>query len=323
MTLLTSTYTLLADVGGTHTRCAVGTEKGLLAIEAFDNDRFDSLEALLHRYVARQKAQHGEVEEVILGVAGPVNGDRVDMLNRDWHFMASDISHAVGARQTRLINDFEALAYSLSMLPSDDVVQNGGNPTPSPYATKAVLGAGTGLGVSSAVWTGSRWLAVPGEGGHVTLAANTEQEEALCRYLRDKYGHASAERALSGAGLQNVYHFISKKEASPSAISELAKAGDAEALEVFALFFNLLANVGANLALTLGASGGVYVGGGIVKKNQGLLNHQAFRTRFENKGRYRHYLAKIPVYYIYSDTPALLGLYYLRQQARIELPLSD
>ncbi|MFK8032029.1 MAG: glucokinase [Gammaproteobacteria bacterium] len=313
------TYTLLADVGGTHTRCAVANEAGVREVVVFDNKHFESLESVLRDYVARQKERHGSVDEVILGVAGPVTGDHVALLNLDWSFSASDISRAVDARQTRLVNDFEALAYSLASLPAAELSQCGGR-TPSPYATKVVLGPGTGLGVSSAVWTGSRWLALPGEGGHVSLAATNEREVELCRYLRHRFGHASAERALSGAGLSNIHHFVTGDTLEPVDISKLATSRDKGASESFGLFFALLGSVASNLALTLGAAGGVYVAGGVAKKNMALLNEDRFRRRFENKGRYSNYLARIPVYWIKSETPALAGLYYLRHHAQIEAP---
>lgn len=313
--MIAPTYTLLADVGGTHSRCAVADENGVREVVVFDNNRFDSLESVLRDYAGHQRPRHGDVEEVILGVAGPVTDDRVSLLNRSWSFSAADISRAVGARQTRLVNDFEALAYSLPNLSAEEVSQCGGN-TPSPYATKVVLGPGTGLGVSSAVWTGSRWLALPGEGGHVSLAASNERDVELCRYLRHRFGHASAERALSGAGLSNIYEFVSGQTAEPAQISRMATAGDEQSCESFELFFGLLASVAGDLALTLGAAGGVYVAGGVLKKNMALLDEERFRRRFENKGRYSGYLSKIPVYWINSEIPALAGLYYLRRLAQ-------
>lgn len=309
------TYTLLADVGGTHSRCAVADAQGVREVVVFDNHRFDSLESVLRDYAGHQRTRHGDVEEVILGVAGPVNDDRVDLLNRDWSFSSADISRAVGARHTRLVNDFEALAYSLPNLSADEISRCGGI-VPSPYATKVVLGPGTGLGVSSAVWTGNRWLALPGEGGHVSLAASNERDVEVCRYLRHRFGHASAERALSGAGLSNLYEFITTEAVDPAQISMRATDGEPEASEAFELFFGLLASVAGDLALTLGAAGGVYVAGGVLKKNMALLDEARFRRRFENKGRYSEYLAKIPVYWINSETPALAGLYYLRRQAQ-------
>ncbi len=312
----TAEYTLLADVGGTHTRCAVADDTGIKDVVVFHNNNFNSLEALLRDYVSRQVSRHGVADEVILGVAGLVTGNQVQLLNRDWSFSSASICQAVGARHTRLVNDFEALAYSLPMLGEDEIVQSGGD-HPSPYATKTVLGPGTGLGVSAVVWTGARWLAMPGEGGHVTLPASNKQEEDLCRYLRERFGHASAERALCGAGLSNIYHFLSGNTLAPEDLGALADTGDQDATETFRLFFDLLASVAGNLALTLGAEGGVYVAGGVVKKSYSRLDHQRFRDIFENKGRYSSYLARIPIYWVTSDIPALAGLSYLRHHAQI------
>jgi len=314
-----STYTLLADVGGTHTRCAVAIERGVDQIEVFNNADFDLLQTLLQGYVTRHASDYGAVDAVILGVAGLVKDDRVQLLNRDWGFSASDISAAVGVQYTRLVNDFEALAYSLPDLPDDQLSQCGGV-LPLPHATKVVLGAGTGLGVSCAVWSGAHWLAVPGEGGHVSLAACNEREGELCRYLRKRFNHASAERALSGSGLSNIYHFISGEFIEPAKLSALAYSGDVQAREAFDLFFALLGNVASNLALTLGASGGVYIGGGVIKKNRGLVDEAKFRRRFDDKGRYKTFLQSIPVYWITGETPALTGLYHLYQNAQVAAP---
>lgn len=302
-----STPILLADVGGTHTRCAHSDGQKVGNIEVFDNHNFASIESILVDYIGRYKLTPSQV---LLGVAGLVKDGQVNLLNHNWRFSEDSVRQATGTPVARLVNDFEALAYALPFLSSDEIRKLGGQ-SPDERATKAVLGPGTGLGVSGLVYTKPRWVALSGEGGHVTLAATNEREEALCRYLRDCFGRASAERALSGAGLSGLFHFLTERREPAATISKMAAAGNTEAVECFELFFGLLASVAGDLALTLGATGGVYVGGGILQKNLGLLNQTEFRRCFEDKGRYRYYLESIPVFLITSQTPAFAGLRYL------------
>jgi glucokinase len=178
----------------------------------------------------------------------------------------------------------------------------------------AVLGPGSGLGVATAVPCGDAWTAVGGEGGHVTLAAQTATEAAIIADYRDATGHCSAEKLLSGPGLARIYASLAKRagtddtERTPDAVTAGAARGDAIAIECYAVFFALLGAVAGNLALTVGARGGVFIGGGIVPRVLGLLESSPFRERFVGKGRYRGYLDGIPTAAITTPTPAFLGL---------------
>jgi len=181
-----------------------------------------------------------------------------------------------------------------------------------------LVGPGTGLGVSGLLPGGmpGAWVPLQGEGGHVTLAAADAREEAVLRVLRERFGHASAERAVSGMGLEALYAALTTLDAPGSGtalpaaeITARALAGsDARCVEAVALFCSFLGSVAGNLALTLGARGGVYIGGGIVPRLGALFERSAFRERFEAKGRFRDYLAAIPVFVIHASvSPALLG----------------
>ena len=182
----------------------------------------------------------------------------------------------------------------------------------------ALLGPGTGLGVSGLLFPQGSGRGVPlaGEGGHVSLAAETAQEFEVVSLLKERYGHVSAERALSGAGLVDLYHALRKlgreagKEVTdPAQVTGLAlEQHEPLALQALDMFCGFLGSVAGNLALTLGAKGGVYLGGGIVPRLGPWFDQSSFRKRFEAKGRFRDYLASIPCWVIDPDgAPALYG----------------
>ena len=179
-----------------------------------------------------------------------------------------------------------------------------------------MLGAGTGLGVAGLVRDAAgRPVTIEGEGGHVTLAAADEREQAVIAQLRRSFGHASAERAVSGPGLQNLYRAVCAIDGiachaalSPADVVDRALTGsDAACSEALRLFAGFLGSVAGNLALTLGARGGVVIGGGVVPKLGAAFDALPFRARFEGKGRFRAYLEGIPTAVITSTDVALQG----------------
>ena len=212
-----------------------------------------------------------------------------------------------------MLNDFEALALSLPHLARAELHQIGGAAAED-HATKIVLGPGTGLGVAGLVWSGERWIAVPGEGGHTSLGAHDERELALLERLRKGRSHLSTERALSGPGLANLYQAIaashgeSPAELQPNDVLVRALSGeDGIAVEALDVFITWLGRFAGDAALLFGARGGVYLGGGIAPKIALALSSGAFRAAFEQKGRMTAYLAPIPVYVIRADFATLKG----------------
>jgi glucokinase len=307
---------LLGDVGGTNARFA-WQETAATPIESvctYPCKDHESLLKALQHYLREERKPQPSVG--CIGIATPMVGDEVKMTNHHWSFSISALERALGVQRLLVINDFTALALSLPSLPASDLFQVGGG-QPQPGAPVALLGAGTGLGVSGLLPLPRRagLLPITGEGGHVTLAPTNEREEAVVRELRRRYGHASAERALSGPGLVNLYHALCTLDgvaatlATGAQITDAAvSASDAQCVEAVALFFSLLGTVAGNLALSLGARGGVYIGGGIVPRLGDAILHSGFRAAFEQKGRYRDYLAPIPAYVITAkQSPALLG----------------
>jgi glucokinase len=230
------------------------------------------------------------------------------MTNHPWAFSISQLQRELGLARLVVLNDFTALALSLPALGAAQSRQVGGGRAVA-GAPLALLGPGTGLGVSGLLGA----VPISGEGGHVTLAAADAREAEVIELLRRRFGHASAERALSGPGLENLHEALTQLngESRPAmSAAQIAAAADTDAhcAEVIELFFALLGNVAGNLALTLGARGGVYVGGGVVLHIGGRIDGSPFRERFEAKGRFRDYLAPIPTLVITAtESPALIG----------------
>ncbi|MBV9815222.1 MAG: glucokinase, partial [Alphaproteobacteria bacterium] len=212
-----------------------------------------------------------------------------------------------------VINDFTALALALPRLSAGDRQPVGGGAAAA-GAPIGVLGPGSGLGVSGLVPSGVGWIALTGEGGHATMAAASDREGAVLDHMRRHFAHVSAERTLSGPGLVNLYNSLAAidgvpaKNYSAAQITDLAmRAEDPLCVETTTMFCAMLGTIAGNLALTLGARGGVYIGGGIVPKLGQTFIASPFRARFEAKGRFRAYLEAIPTFVVTHPLPAFLG----------------
>jgi glucokinase len=246
-------------------------------------------------------------------VAGPLLNDRVALTNNGWDFSASETRRSLGLERLIFLNDFTALALAVPQLKPEERHQVGGGEALSDAAI-AVIGPGTGLGVSGLVRSEGRWVALQGEGGHVTLPPVDEREIAVVTRLHRQYSHVSAERVLCGDGLELLHRTLALVDELPPGtltaeqITRAALDGtDARCRATVAMFCGWLGNVAGNLALTLGARGGVYIGGGIVPRLGDYFATSPFRTRFEAKGRFTTFLSSIPVYVIAAAYPALTG----------------
>ncbi len=307
---------LLADVGGTNARFGwqAGPGSPIVESQVVQVSDFPRLQDAIHHYLDRQG--RGRPGSAAIAIANPISGDQVHMTNAAWSFSQAAVKAEFGFHTFRLLNDFTALALALPDLPADELRQVGGV-SPAPRAPIALIGAGTGLGVSGLIPVGDAgWVPLSGEGGHVTLPAVTARERLVMDGLAQRYGHASAERLVCGQGLWDAFGLLCQADgAAPGAITSAAAVTDAalnaqhpQAVEALNMFCGMLGSVAGNLALTLGAHGGVYVGGGIVPRLGAWFDSSPFRERFEAKGRFKEYLAPIPVWVITSaQSPALLG----------------
>lgn len=303
---------LVADIGGTNARFAV-VHLGTLELSDIHQVRCSehpNLGAALGDYLG---GLSDPPDHAALAVAAPVTDADISLTNSIWFFAREELCRNLGLGHLHVLNDFEALALSLPYLAENQLHQIGGA-APVEHAAKVVLGPGTGLGVAGLVWSGKGWTAVPGEGGHMSLGAEDERQLALLERLRKGRAHLSAERALSGPGLAELYravaasHGIEPAELQPNDVLVLGMSGEDElAIEALDLFIAWLARFAGDAALLLGARGGVYLGGGIAPKLTAKLSSGAFRQAFEEKGRRTAYLAPIPVYVILAEFATLKG----------------
>jgi glucokinase len=236
------------------------------------------------------------------------------MTNHVWQFSVSALRQELDLKRLIVLNDFTALSLALRYLPPSELQQVGGG-LPIPNAPIALIGAGTGLGVSGLIPGEGKWFPLQGEGGHVTVAARDEREAAVLAVLRARLDHVSAERVLSGPGLVNLYAALctlDNRVATLATPADITQHGlnntDKQCRAALEMFCAMLGTTASNLVLTLGAVGGLYIGGGIVPRLKGFFAQSAFRHRFEDKGRYAVYLAPIPAYVILSELPAFVGL---------------
>jgi glucokinase len=313
---------LLADIGGTNARFALELGPGRIAhIEVLACASHATLGDALRAYlalpeVAAVAAAAGQVRHAAIAIANPVLGDMVRMTNHHWEFSIEALRRECGFDSFVVVNDFEALAMALPWLADSDKRQVGGGAACA-GAPIGLLGAGTGLGVSGLVPAadGKGWTALRSEGGHVTFAPANETEVAILQYAWREFEHVSAERFLSGAGVELIYRALAHHRgiaAEPLDAPEISRRALAGACalcdEVVEAFCGMLGTVAGNLAVTLGAQGGVYIGGGIVPRLGERFERSCFRRRFEQKGRFAGYLAAVPTYVITADYPAFLGV---------------
>jgi glucokinase len=276
---------LIADIGATNSRCALLDDRGhIVSAETFHNETFVGVEGVLRVYLEHRRASD-RPRRAALAIAAPLVGDEVQMLNIGWRFSQSELKETLQLSRLTVVNDFAALAWSLPSLGPQDRVQIGAG-TAAARMPLAVIGPGTGLGVASLVPVADNWTAVSGEGGHVTLAACTSDEEAVIARIRAPTGHCSAERLLSGPGLVSLYETLGDiagrkiVKVLPADVTALARKGEPLATKTLGMFFSMLGTVAGNLALTVGARGGVFIGGGIVPQLVSELTASTFRERF-------------------------------------------
>lgn len=303
---------LVADIGGTRARLALVDSGGEMtpAVE-FELASFADPLAAIRSFLHEQG--NPVLCDAVLAIAAPVgDGEVVSLTNGRWIFDRAALQAALGLRELRLINDFTALALALPVLDEAELRQLGGG-LARPDAPKALLGPGTGLGVSGLVPGAGMCVPLAGEGGHVTLAAADEREAAILALARREYSHVSAERLVSGGGLPLLHRLVNTvdgRAANPLETPDIvagALAGQADCRATVDVFCAFLGSVAGNLVLTLGARGGLYLGGGIVPRLRELVDASPFRLRFEGKGRFKDFLADVPAYVILATSPGLRG----------------
>lgn len=311
---------LVGDIGGTNARFALAnhTHPGFReALELKCADFATPAEAIRH-YLSAVGASAPDA--LCLAAAGPVVDDRIDVTNNHWCVDSEVLAQDFDIGAIRLLNDFEAIAYSIPFMSAADrhVV---GAPRGVSLANRsfnvAILGPGTGLGVAGLIGRGGSLVPVTGEGGHVGFAPESALQSEVLEVLRRKFERVSAERLVAGSGIVNLYAALAEirgeatEEADAAGIFAAARErGSDLARQTTRMFFEIMGQVAGDLALTLGANDGVYIAGGIAKRYPDMLMEGHFRKAFESKGRHRHIMERIPTYLISHEQPGLLGAAY-------------
>jgi len=309
---MTTRQALVGDIGGTNARFALA-DPHTLCIErfaAYPCRSFTSLEEALRGYLATLPTMP---LRACLAVAAPLRAEMVRMTNLNWTFTADSLRAASGIHDLRLINDFEAQARVLPHLLPGDLHRVGGS-EPAGHLPKVVLGPGTGLGMAGLVHSGQGWVPVASEGGHVSFAAVSDEELAIVGRIAAQFGRVSAERLISGPGLENVFGILAelrsskKKAISVAEIFALAADGqDAVASDTADYFVKWLGRFAGDMALAYGAGGGVYIAGGIAPRILDLLEIGAFRQAFCEKGRMTGFLESVPLQVVTAGDSGLRG----------------
>jgi len=333
---MTKPLVLLADIGGTNARFALAdTDRPApLLVDSerqFEVVDFPSLAHAAQHYLDQSPAHSSRVRSAVFAIAGRVTGDHARITNHHWVISRIATQQALGLDSLRLVNDFAAQAMAVELLTADDMVAIGQvslKPPTSLSRTYAVLGPGTGLGVSALIVRDGQRIALETEGGHVGFSAGTPEEAAILERLSNCYGRVSDERLVSGSGLVNIHRALSEiageeaQDMRPHDITAGAARGDPRCQRTIEVFCAVFGAIAGDLALTLGAWDGVFLTGGLVPRLLEELQRSEFRERFEAKGRFAAAMAHVPTMAVVHPYAGLLGAAaFAVQDARNTQPL--
>jgi glucokinase len=303
---------LLADIGGTYARFALEMEPGVfqhkVSLVCAEHADFESA---MRCYL--DQIPHRNVAHAAVAIANPVDGDEVRMTNYHWKFSIEATRERLGLETMLVVNDFTALAMALPRLSPSECRQVGGG-QPRPKGVVGLLGAGTGLGMSGLIPADDGWISLGSEGGHTSFSPRDERELAVLRYAWRTHPHVSFERLLSGSGLELMYRAMTSHLGvecddltAPDITQRALQGRDQACVETLDVFCAMLGTAAGNLAVTLGALGGIYIGGGIVPRLGESFDASGFRRRFEDRGRFSGYLAAIPTFVITAEHATYIG----------------
>ncbi|MCP5287234.1 MAG: glucokinase [Burkholderiaceae bacterium] len=303
---------LIADIGGTYARFALEFSAGQFehatSLRCADHADFHAAVTAYLASVPAPRPDHAAV-----AIANPVEGDQVRMTNYHWQFSIEQMRDELALETLVVVNDFTALAMALPRLGRHDTRQVGGG-EPRARSVIGLLGAGTGLGVSGLIPAGDGHVALGTEGGHVSFGPRDAREHAILAFAEREFDHVSFERLVSGPGLELIHRALRDRAGLPPdglKAPEITRRGldgsDALCRETLDAFCAMLGTAASNLAVTLGAMGGIFIGGGIVPRLGAYFEQSPFRARFEDKGRFSAYLAGIPTYVITAENATFIG----------------
>ncbi|MGN6465317.1 MAG: glucokinase [Rhizobiaceae bacterium] len=314
---------LIGDIGGTNARFAILVDsyaepKEFPTVQTADFPNIDDA-------IQTAILDHTSIQprSAVLAVAGPVEGDEIELTNCQWVVRPKEMATGLGLEDIVVLNDFEAQALSVVAL-GEDQMEKIGRGVAEGDASRVILGPGTGLGVAGLVHACHRWIPVPGEGGHMDIGPRTPRDFEVFPHLEKIEGRISGEQLLCGRGLVNIYRAIAKADKKTPALAtpaEITAAGleksDPIATEAVSMFVTCLGRTAGDLALVFMSRGGVYLTGGIAQKIVPALKSGAFRRAFEDKATHSELLRAMPVYVITNPRGAVAGLAaYARTPAR-------
>ena len=311
---------LIGDIGGTNARFALSDPRQ----PGFNDERtlqcaeFGSADDAIRQYLKDVGAHSPDV--ICLAAAGPIVDQRVRFTNNPWTIASAELAEHFGIGKVRLLNDFEAIAYSIPFLTEDDCLPFGlpeAGPLDAEHYTVGIIGPGTGLGSVGLRKHGDLLIPIAGEASHGGFAPESQVQIDMLSALRERYDRVSAERFVSGPGLENIYwalcriHGEQKPQLKAAEIfAKAADRSDPRAAEAVQMFFEMLGQVAGDFALALGAKDGIFIAGGIVRRYPDMLENSRFRSGFEAKGRHRSLMERIPTKLILHEQPGLLGASY-------------
>ncbi len=316
---------LIADIGGTNARFALSHQHAPFfnSAQTLQCADFDAFEEAVDAYLRSHKIQ--KLGGICFAVAGPIDNGRVEFTNNHWKIDCSKLSEQYQLNKIKLLNDFEAIAYSLVRLNAIDEGDNGEDGFESINGswkfdskhdfTVGIIGPGSGLGIAGLNQRNGDLFVSVTEGGHAGFSPENNRQVEILKYLHNKYDdRVSCERLISGPGIVNIHEAlcqISNQENLSLSAADIANAAvnarNPLCQQTFELFFEILGQVAGDLALTLGAFDGIFIGGGIAQRYPQQLSNSDFRAGFENKGRHRHLMQATPTWLITHKNPGLLG----------------
>lgn len=305
---------VVADIGGTNARFAAlrsSDPHDLSDIRVYPCADFEGLAEAFEQYLADTQTQ---TDRLSVAMACPVERDVVKMTNNHWQFNKHELLSRLGLAELRVINDFTAQSLAVPLLDdSEQYVLHAGEV--AELKPKLVIGPGTGLGVGGLVPTAQDWVPIVCEGGHVAATAASHEEAQVIEFLRDRFGHVSAERLISGQGIENLFQAFSHlagveqpEDWTAAIISRRAlEERDEISVKTLNAFCAMLGTTVSNAAVTLGSLGGIYLCGGILPRMVEFLEGSEFLTRLHHKGRFEHYMKAMPVVLVTAPHAGLLG----------------
>ncbi|EUC00679.1 Glucokinase [Rhizobium sp. CF080] len=305
---------LIGDIGGTNARFSILLD-AYAEPKPFPNVRtadYPTIDDAIQKVVLDTSSV--QPRSAILAIAGPIDGDEIDLTNCDWVVRPKGMIADLGFEDVLVVNDFEAQALAVAAL-SDEYRETLGVNSQPHMASRVVLGPGTGLGVAGLVYARHMWFPVPGEGGHVDVGPRSQRDFEIFPHLKRIEGRVSAEEILSGRGVVNIYQAVCVADGLQPAFSDPAditahglNGSNSQAVETLSLFATYLGRVAGDMALIFMARGGVYLAGGISQKIIPALKGPEFRAAFEDKAPHTELMSTVPTFVVTHPQAALAGL---------------